>query len=66
MWLVNSNESTILQRRSIPNKFDHAQHKTICHVIQNNGNCDVYMQMSHNEDKPEWLYIESIPQKSSV
>jgi hypothetical protein len=62
---MDESSKSIMKRYSIPNKFDHAEYKTICHVM-NNDVYDVYMQMSHHEDRPEWLYIESVPQKSTV
>lgn len=63
---MEESSKSIIKRYSVPHKFDHAEYKAICHVIRDSDQCDVYMQMSHNEDNPEWLYIESVSLKKSV
>lgn len=44
----------VIIRHSPPTKLDHAQSGTKCHVLKRKGTCDVYSQISQQEDDPVW------------
>ena len=49
-----------IHRLSEPGKHDHAEHKTVCRVDgPYDTKFDLYLQASHEEDKPRWVHIGS-------
>jgi len=47
----------MLVRFGPPTKYDHAPYKTICKIVKNNDTCDVYVQLSQNEEVPFWDFV---------
>jgi len=46
-----------IYRHGAPSKLDIAPLGTKCYVLINNWNYEVYEQISHNEESPQWLYL---------
>ena len=47
-------------RFSAPTINNKAPHNTICYVIINETQEDIYIQKSNDENNPEWEYLRSI------
>lgn len=46
-----------IYRHGTPNKYDCAPFGTKCYVLVGNWIYEVYEQISHDENNPEWIYI---------
>lgn len=51
---------SVIVRHSFPNKYDQAPCGTLCHVYIDESTYEVYKQMSSNEERPDWVYLETI------
>lgn len=47
----------IVTRFGEPSKMDTAQFGTICRVSSNPESFDIYLQISHSEEEPNWTYM---------
>ena len=47
-----------LVRSGIPNSLDTLPKGTECLVMKKNNRCDIYIQRSSNENKPDWFLLE--------
>lgn len=53
-----------LIRRSEPTKFDLAPYGTQYKVFDNHDNYDLYLQLSYNEDEPNWELLGNFSTKT--
>ena len=56
---MESTLPSIVTRFGEPSKMDTAQHGTICRVSSNPESFDIYLQISHAEEEPNWTYMGS-------
>lgn len=48
---------SIITRFGEPSKSDTAQHSTICRVSNSPDSFDIYLQISHDEENPNWILM---------
>lgn len=61
---IESTLPPIVTRFGEPGKMDTAQFGTICRVSSTPETFDIYLQISHDEEEPNWTYMG--PYSSSV
>jgi len=52
-----SSSFSSITRFGEPTKMDTAKFKTICRVSSSPESFDIYLQISHDEEKPYWTYM---------
>lgn len=62
---MDSNFPPIVTRFGEPSKMDTAHHGTICRVSRSPESFDIYLQTSHDEESPSWVYIAKYPSSVS-
>lgn len=54
---MESSLPSIVTRFGEPSKMDTARHGTICRVSATPDSFDIYLQISHAEEEPNWTFM---------
>jgi len=62
---MESSLPPIITRFGEPSKMDTAEFGTICRVSTNQESFDIYLQISHAQEEPNWILMGAYPSSIS-